>query len=226
MYKLEFPLDDFKKTNSLLSEYYTEYFYRDGHVYGASINDWSFHIGMINKEMGKWIENLLIPPNHVRSVVADCKKTMTYIKSTPADFDIYIFKDKIKDEPELSKGVNVFSLRREIRAIDTPAARHMNLIEDNSKHFLDILNSRYKFREINLDEFIRPFMEEAPCHIIDEDSGDMVILTREMFPKYQKIMDLAWESFNIDDDYSWAIFRVTYDCATIFTFVKYIRGMA
>lgn len=225
MYKLEFPLEDFKDINSLFAEYYTEYFYRDGHIFGTSINSWSFHIGLINENVGKWIENLLIPPNYTRALVKPLRKTMTYVSSTPADFDIYAFPEKIKDKPDLSKGEKIFSLQREIRAVDTKVARSMNLIEDNSKPFLDILNNRYKFREVDLNGFNRAFMEETPYHIIDEDSGDMIILTRETFPKYQKITDLAWESFIIDEDYSWAVFRVTYGCATIFTFVKYIRGM-
>lgn len=225
MYKLEFPLDDFKDTNSLLAEYYSEYFYRNDRIFGTSLNRWSFHVGIINRNVGKWIENLLIPPNYMRSIVNDLKKTMTYVDSTPVDFNIYTFEARIKDKPDLTEGKNVFSLGREIRAVDTSTSRHMNLIEDNTKPFLDILNSGYRFKNIDLDTITRPFMEEAPCQIEDEDSGDMVIVTREMFPKYKSIQELAWESLPIDDDYSWAIFRVTYKCATIFTFVKYIRGM-
>ena len=224
MYKLNFPLDEYKRVNSLLTNYFTEYIYRDGWIYGTSINNWSFHLVKIDAKVGKHIENLLIPPNHMRSVLGDLKKTKTYIPSSDIEFKIYTFDDKIKeDEPDISKGIVVLSVGREPRGSKTMAGKRMDSIEDKASKFRGLLDLYQSFDKIELEDIVMPFSNDAPCEFIEPQTGDVVLLTREMFPNYKKINSVSWQSIPINDDFSWAVYKVQHEAGTVYTFVKYIR---
>lgn len=226
MYKLQFPLDDYKRVNSLIANYFTEYVYSGHWVYGTSINTWSFHMIDIEASMGREIENLLIPPNHMRTILGDLRKTKAYIDSNEKEFNVYTFEDKItENKPDIAKGQLVLSIERTPPMSQTVPGKRVTEIVEKSEHFYDLLIQNQAFMELDMDDILTTFSNDAPCEFIDDLTGDIIILTREMFPNHKKILDLSWESVPINDDFSWAIFRVRYDAGTVFTFVKYIRQL-
>lgn len=107
----------------------------------------------------------------------------------------------------------------------TVPGKRVTEIVEKSEHFYDLLIQNQAFMELDMDDILTTFSNDAPCEFIDDLTGDIIILTREMFPNHKKILDLSWESVPINDDFSWAIFRVRYDAGTVFTFVKYIRQL-
>ena len=104
-YKLSFPLDEFKKINSTLSEYYSEYFMKEkvGLIFGSSLNEYAFNIATISEDIMQKLslDSILLHPNYLRTKINDCKKSMTYVETSEQSFRVYTFDEKIKDTPDM-----------------------------------------------------------------------------------------------------------------------------
>lgn len=227
MYKLKYPLEELKKINSLLSEYFGDYFIKDGVVLGQSLNNWAVNIGAIPRNISDslQLDNILIPPNQFRKVLADAKKTKTAIEISDKGFRLYQFEDKITgDEPDLSKGELVIDI-----------CRHNNDNSDIWKYMMEtdirvknIMQSGVSIDELSFDDipsnqYNEAFAADDVFSVNNELGG--VIVSRQLFPKYQKILSLSWSSFDCDEEYAYAVFKAEYADLTMLTIVKFIKGI-
>ena len=227
-YKLTFPLDEFKKMNSMLTEYYSEYFIDDksGLIMGTSLNEYAFNIATISPELLSKLSlgSVLLHPNYMRKQVGDLKKTMTYVYNDNDVFRVYEFEDKIKDIPDMAKGKLVVSLiHHEENSMDANAI-HMRDIANRIKPYGEYLNQRLEFEDIPRPYYMSQFIADDILSLEDNDGGHLIV-TRQMFPKYQRVDGISWASVNLDDEFRLGIFETKHPILTMYTFVKYLRGI-
>lgn len=227
-YKLNFPLDEFKKLNSLLSEYYSEYFMLNdaGIILGSSLNEWSFNIAIIPKDMMDRLslDSVLLHPNYIRTKISDCKKSMTYVDNNEDTFLMYQFADKIKDIPDISRGYLVLDLIHHKEGSTDPNFKHMQDIKDRVGKYTQYLASDVEFTEVPREYYMSQFISDDIL-TLEAGTDEHIIVTRQLFPKYQKLDSLSWAPIVIDKDYAIAIFKSEYPILTMYTFVKYLRGI-
>ena len=81
--------------------------------------------------------------------------------------------------------------------------------------------------ELDIDEIGNAFRSESIYTVIDEnDSTNSVMLGKNTFNDFNKILNISWKPYEIDDTYGLAVFRVEYPEMALFTFIKFIKGIA
>lgn len=240
MYKCNFPLDKFKSINTICASVFTEYFISEGgFIYGTSNLKWCLRIGVLptkSDDLIPLISNALIPPNAMRSVLADAKKTMTYVNSASDGVDFMRYKDKIdklipnKDNVTLDALQNIdhetFTLPRFAKDDGSEVDRIAKEIACRVGPYAALVDEK-ELIELDIDEIGNAFRSESIYTVIDEnDSTNSVMLGKNTFNDFNKILNISWKPYEIDDTYGLAVFRVEYPEMALFTFIKFIKGIA
>lgn len=227
-YKLSFPLDEFKKINSTLSEYYSEYFMKEkaGLIFGSSLNEYAFNIATISEDIMQKLslDSILLHPNYLRTKINDCKKSMTYVETSEQSFRVYTFDEKIKDTPDMTGAHLLLDLKRQLEDSDDALAIHMRGIESKVNKYAKYISGELEFTEIPHRDYLSQFIADD---VLELEAGDnnRIIVSRQLFPKYQRLESLSWASVELDDTYALAIFEARHPYLTMYTFVKYLLGI-
>lgn len=232
MYKLNFPLEEYKKINSILSEVTESYFWHEGAIYGKSLMPTGLYMAFTDKMNDINMEHFMIPPNYMASALKDCKKTKTIIHHEGNHFEIFQAEDKIKDEVLDCPKQPVISIPRTVITNDEDAiARMMRetimkfgpymkivrkvLIGDDeclsSVPPIDVQNAALSNTSITL---IHPMYPNDP-----------VVITKQAIPAYKRAEGIKFAIEPIDDHYANVFIVVSYDACNVLCIYKIIRGI-
>lgn len=230
MYKTSFALEEFKKINSFASSFFDEYFIYKNLVMGNSLLGFVERVIFMSEDLEdklKSVNKIIFPPNYTREKIKDLKKTKTAFLSSEDEitfFSLKNFDNKNLREESIIEEVNPEN--ENMRPGDFSVTKVFNLVRqvDIPNYYkTDILSIDGEYNNIDIKAMNSKMAESTHFEIENpDDPSDHLLVTKQCFPDPQKIKEMKWFSYKVDDDINAAVFLADYDIATVKSIFHYI----
>ena len=230
MYKTSFALEEFKKINSFASSFFDEYFIHEDVVIGNSLLGFVERVIFMDDDFKHKlmpVNNIIFPPNYTREKIKDLKKTKMAFLNTNDEitfFSLKNFDNKNLEERSITSEINPED--ENMKPGEFSVTKVFNILKQTeipSYYKTDILRIDGDYTEIDITAMNNKMAESTHFEIENpNDPSDHLLVTKQCFPDPQKIKEMKWFSYRVDDDINAAVFLADYDIATVKSIFHYI----